>query len=266
MNIFDRALIEKTAMEHGWENVLQSTSAVAVIASSRHQAQARITPDQHLGKWMVELPGGVLQQELSRSFPSLPKKGCSFGVDDYACLALLLHRAAELALSLPDQAAVIFVEKVKQELTAITSFDTEVERIVRQRVGQDTFRKALLDYWGGACAVTGVNLPEVLRASHAKPWADCTTDEERLNVFNGLLLTANLDALFDRGLISFHENGQIVYSDRLTTSQRTHLQLENSLRLRWITPEHQIFLLWHRERVFDAGVEGNSEVCAVENG
>jgi len=138
MNIFDRALIEKTAMEHGWENVLQSTSGEIFLASARHQAQARITPDQHLGKWVVELPGGLLQQELSRSFPLFPKKGCSFGVDDYACLALLLHRAAELALSLPDQAAIIFVEKVKQELAAITSFDTEVERIVRQRVGQDT--------------------------------------------------------------------------------------------------------------------------------
>jgi len=49
MNIFDRALIEKTAIEHGWENVLRSTSEEIIFASSRHQAQARITPDKHLG-------------------------------------------------------------------------------------------------------------------------------------------------------------------------------------------------------------------------
>jgi hypothetical protein len=59
---------------------------------------------------------------------------------------------------------------------------------VRQRVGQEVFRAALIDYWGGACAVTGLALPEVLRASHSQPWADCTTDEERLDVFNGFLL------------------------------------------------------------------------------
>ena len=55
--------------------------------------------------------------------------------------------------------------------------------MVRQRVGQNKFRDAMLDYWGGACAVTGVAIPEVLRASHAKPWAECGTDAERLDVF-----------------------------------------------------------------------------------
>ncbi|GHU27789.1 hypothetical protein AGMMS50256_08410 [Betaproteobacteria bacterium] len=51
---------------------------------------------------------------------------------------------------------------------------TEIERLVRQRVGQDRFRHAMLDYWGNACSVMGVAVPEALRASHAKPWADCT--------------------------------------------------------------------------------------------
>lgn len=250
MNSFERSLIEKTAVEHGWENVLKSTSAEIFLASARHRAQARITPDQHLGKWMVELPSGLLQQEVSRSFPLLPQKGCSFGVDDYACLALLLHRAAELALSLPDQAAVIFVEKVKQELAAITSFDTEVERIVRQRVGQDTFRKALIEYWEGSCAVTSIKLPEVLRASHAKPWADCTTDEERLNVYNGFLLSANLDALFDRGLISFTASGELICSTRLDACHRSSMRLNDTQKLRWIAPAHEPFLSWHREKVF----------------
>ncbi len=165
--------------------MLKSTSAEKVIASSRHQVQAS---DQR----QLIIPH----------------------------LALLLHRAAELALSLPHQAAVIFVQNVKQELAEITSFDTEVVRMVKQRVGQDTFRQALFDYWGGSCAVTSINLPEVLRASHAKPWADCYSDQERLNVFNGFLLVANLDTLFDRGLISFAESGEVICSTRLKASQR----------------------------------------------
>ncbi len=77
-----------------------------------------------------------------------------------------------------------------------------LERSLLEKAGQDVFRAALMDYWGGACVVTGIDLPAVLRASHAKPWAACASDEERLDVFNGLLLVANLDALFDRGHIS----------------------------------------------------------------
>lgn len=62
--------------------------------------------------------------------------------------------------------------------------------MVRLRVGQNKFRDAILDYWGGACALTGMGIPEVLRASHAKLWAECATDAERLDVFNGFLLSA----------------------------------------------------------------------------
>ena len=252
MNIFNRALIEceKTVIENGWEEVLKSTSEEILLASARHQMQARIIPDQHLDKWMVKLLDGLLPQELSRSFPSLPRNGCSFGVDDYPHLALLLHRAAELALSLPHQAAVIFVQKVKQELAEITSFDTEVVRMVKQRVGQDTFRQALFDYWGGSCAVTAITLPEVFRVSHAKPWAECYSVQERLNVFNGFLLVAIPDALFDRGLISFAESGEVICSTRLKASQRSVLQLTDSLKLRWIAPAHQPFLSWHRDKLF----------------
>ena len=74
---------------------------------------------------------------------------------------------------------------------------------LRQRVGQQAYRQAMLDYWGGACAVTGLAWPQALRASHAKPWAKCASCPERLDVFNGLLLSANLDVLFESFLVSF---------------------------------------------------------------
>jgi predicted restriction endonuclease len=151
---------------------------------------------------------------------------------------------------LPNQAAVTFAQKVEQELAEINPFSTEVERLVKQRVGQDTFRQAILDYWGGACAVTGIALPEVLRASHAKPWADCCDDQERLNAFNGFLLTANLDALFDRGLITFTDKWDLICSSCLGEEQRFALHLHAHLKLRWITPHYDPFLLWHRRKIF----------------
>ena len=59
---------------------------------------------------------------------------------------------------------------------------------MRQRIGQNAYRRAMLDYWGNACAVTGLQMPEVLRASHSKPWADCDSDIERLDVYNDFFI------------------------------------------------------------------------------
>jgi len=125
---------------------------------------------------------------------------------------------------------------------------TEVERLVRQRVGQQTFRQAMLDYWGGACAVTGIAIPEVLRASHAKPWAECPTDAERLDVFNGFLLSANLDALFDRFLISFSDAGDLLVASAIPQQERERLGLDEPLRLHWLADEHLRYLQFHQAR------------------
>jgi hypothetical protein len=118
---------------------------------------------------------------------------------------------------------------------------------VRQRVGHDIYRQSLLDYWGGACAVTGVALREVLRASHAKPWAECGSDEERLNVFNGFLLAAHLDAVFDRHLLTFAPDGTVMLAARLGDEVRMKLGLTGGLRLRWLSPGHEPFLAEHRQ-------------------
>ena len=169
-----------------------------------------------------------------------------------APLAAVLRRAASLSRALPSQAATGYQQAVAEELLAMPTGlgGTEVERVVRQRVGQQKFREAMLDYWGGACAVTGLALSEVLRASHAKPWADCASDAERLDVFNGFLLTANLDALFDRFLISFDELGRLLTSPTLAADDLQRLGIAPSMTLRWFAPEHQRYLIYHRSRFF----------------
>ena len=90
---------------------------------------------------------------------------------------------------------------------------TETERLVVQRIGQDIFRDRLLTYWQGRCPLTGIMDRGLLRASHIIPWKDCPDDAERLNIHNGLLLSALWDAAFDRGLTliaksSKHENAK----------------------------------------------------------
>jgi hypothetical protein len=80
--------------------------------------------------------------------------------------------------------------------------ETTKQALIDARRGQGNFRDQLMARWDNSCAVTGCNQPQVLRASHIKPWKKCS-NAERLNPYNGLLLSANLDALFDRGLVSF---------------------------------------------------------------
>lgn len=249
MNALERTLVEKAGYEHGWENVLASHTDEVVLGSARHRARASITQTKGSG-WSVELPGGRLTRELARSLRVEAATDGRFAVASIDALAKLLRRAAELAQSLPDQAVVNFRERLKNTLAGIPAGGTEIERIVKQRVGQEAFRDALMDYWGSACAVTGLALPEVLRASHAKPWADCETDEERLDVFNGFLLVANLDALFDRGLISFEDTGAMLVSPHLSHAQRSQLRVESSMTLRWLAEEHLPYLAWHRTRLF----------------
>ncbi|NCA81973.1 MAG: HNH endonuclease [Opitutae bacterium] len=80
----------------------------------------------------------------------------------------------------------------------------------KARVNQDFFRELILDEYRTQCCVSGLNVPEVLRASHIIGWAD--DEANRLNPANGLCLSATYDAAFDRHLISFDEDYRMVFS------------------------------------------------------
>jgi predicted restriction endonuclease len=130
-----------------------------------------------------------------------------------------------------------------------------VERLTIQRVGQHLFREALLDYWRGRCPVTGLDVPELLRASHAKPWAACADDNERLDVYNGLLLAPHFDALFDGGWVTFLPTGAMLLSDRLPESALDSLGLQAAACITGLARQHMRYLEFHRSYVFrGAGV------------
>lgn len=127
---------------------------------------------------------------------------------------------------------------------------TEAVAEVKRRVGQELYREALLDFWEGRCAVTGLAVAELLRASHAKPWADAT-DAERLDVHNGLLLAVHLDALFDRGLLTFDDDGKGRLSSQVSSDVIAPLGLSQiALELRQVVPAHLPYLAYHRTHVF----------------
>ncbi|MFT4452991.1 HNH endonuclease [Pseudomonas sp. RTCS2] len=126
--------------------------------------------------------------------------------------------------------------------------DTERDALIKARIGQSGYRDDLLAYWGG-CAITDCCVPELLRASHIKPWR-AASPAERLDPFNGLLLTPNLDLAFDRGLISFDDQGQILLGEDLDPDSARALNITPCLRLRQIKPQHRDYLAWHREHLF----------------
>ena len=152
-----------------------------------------------------------------------------------------------LARSLPDEPLRQYRKRLREPPGA-----TEVERLRKQRIGQDVFREALMVFWGGACAVTGVRHPRLLRASHIVPWADCETDAERLNVHNGLLLTAHLDAAFDAHLISFDADAEIQFGPQLSREDIAALGLTSEMRLRRTDPETELRLALHRNKLVEA--------------
>ncbi|WP_217543538.1 HNH endonuclease [Vibrio metschnikovii] len=128
--------------------------------------------------------------------------------------------------------------------------NTEKEQLIKSRIGQGKFRESLIKYWK-KCSITGCGKVDILRASHIKPWKD-SNHNERLDVFNGLLLTPNLDALFDKGLISFDKFGGIIVSKDLTKVDLNALGISKSIKID-LAQEHEKYMSWHRENIYCSG-------------
>lgn len=105
-----------------------------------------------------------------------------------------------------------------------------------------------MQYWGGRCPLTGIADSELLRASHIVGWAECDDDAHRLDVHNGFLLSALWDAAFDKGLVSFGDDGTVLASPRPSSDSREALCLATTLFLLGLTEAHRANLARHRER------------------
>ena len=104
----------------------------------------------------------------------------------------------------------------------------------------------MLDRWENKCAVTSCKIKNILIASHIVPWRK-SNDVERLDIGNGILLSPNLDALFDRHLISFDDEGNILISKTLSEDELTNLGISNNLKLHTVYPDMFDYLSRHRE-------------------
>ncbi|MGC2075993.1 MAG: HNH endonuclease [Xanthobacteraceae bacterium] len=135
--------------------------------------------------------------------------------------------------------------------TIYENVDSKTTRraLIEARLGQGKFRTGVERRWNSQCAMTGAAISSILRASHIKPWSK-STNKERLNPANGILLSAHVDALFDCGLISFSDSGKLLISSAIAR-QIKQLKLPSKLR-RAPTKSERLFLAYHRDRVFAA--------------
>jgi hypothetical protein len=133
--------------------------------------------------------------------------------------------------------------------------ETTQKRLVDARLGQGDYRADLLNLWGGKCALTGLSISPLLIASHIKPWK-CSSNSERLDAYNGLLLAAGVDRAFDRYLLTFEPDGSIRTKLRpreLSLIGIHHLGGELP-KLRALGAEREHYLRHHR-REYEAAFE-----------
>ncbi len=241
--------LEKAAVDNGFDLERPASGNWLAFASSQCTLCVWLGVDESGALLAGFSRANVLPaiQPLGEPVSTELPPGCAgaCGAHDIPALHRLLRRAFQLGKSLPDELLHLFRAK-----TANLPRSTEAERLVVQRVGQDIFRQGLMEYWEGRCAITGLAILELLRASHIKPWADCATDAERLDVYNGLLLAPHLDALFDQGFITVGDEGEVIVSQALDAPARKLLGIADPNSWRVSITGQGAYLSWHREQVF----------------
>jgi hypothetical protein len=167
------------------------------------------------------------------------------------------HRAAERSVEMeplgdiPSRDLSVWEDHVRDAIVLDdTLVETERQAVIQARRGQGIFRQRV-SVVEKQCRVTNVSNHEHLRASHCKPWRD-STNEERLDGENGLLLTPSIDHLFDRGFIGFEGNGTLRISPVAHTPSLEKMGVRTAERVNVgaFSEGQRRYLEWHREYVF----------------
>lgn len=238
---------EKVAWQNGFRRVLGEEAGWAAFGSTTAKGQIYLAAAGPSGPWYLALDHHGVIEELGVPAVDVAGPGrARLAFETLGALYGVLHRVYELGVSLPDAPLREFELRV-----ANLPRTTEAERLIVQRIGQDIFRDRLMDYWQRRCPLTGITDTALLRASHIIPWAECNNDPERLDVHNGLLLSALWDAAFDRALVTFDDEGKPEFSSSLSEQARAELRWSSPIPL---TDEHRCRLARHRERARAPGL------------
>ena len=138
-------------------------------------------------------------------------------------------------------------KQIETDIIGLNICGTDKEAVVKSRVNQGVFRARLLNRYD-SCCLCGVSNPQLLVASHIKPWSMCKPSE-KLDVDNGFLLCAGHDRLFDLGYISFSGDGKIMISNELSKIDQIFTNVNESIKIK-LTEENKEYLKYHRNNIF----------------
>jgi hypothetical protein len=180
--------------------------------------------------------------EVGREVAEVIFEAASFVISDVTAIPHIT--VADLAATLDN-----IIESSIEHDSSLDS--TTRQQLIRARIGQGIFRGNVLDT-EPVCRLTGVDKPTLLIASHLKPWRLCSTAAERLDGFNGLMLAPHADFLFDRGLVSFDDDGVARFSSQLSEADANKLGLYTTQRPppKSFHHHHIQYLEYHRSAVF----------------
>jgi hypothetical protein len=235
----------KAAYDNGFRVQLGKQGGWIGYRSTTARGDVWIARDPVQETWLLGLThsGVVAELPLIRTeVPNSPGRA-AYAFSKLPGLYDALDRAYKLGVSLPDAPLEVFRKR-----TANLPSNTETERLTVVRIGQNIFRDALLEYWNRRCPLTGITDPALLRASHIVSWAECESDELRLDVHNGLLLSALWDCAFDSGLISFSDTGGVLRSPQLTDAAAQAMKLDSVPAINNLTDAHRLNLARHRAK------------------
>jgi len=239
----DRILFEKAARESGFDISVVNHYLHFRCTDSPGEIVLGTIQDQPLAMFKVPplLPpfkGNKINLQIHLAIDGFDRAEI-YAFEDMSHLMNAL-RMYYLENKLPlDRTSHFYKEQHESDLTT-------KEMLSEIRVKQGLFRENLMHYWNARCALTGIRINELLRASHIKPWA-VSSNMERLDVYNGLLLNAFADAAFDKGLITFYDDGTILFSEKLSDFRNQFHTLAGKVSLK---EQHLPYIQYHRKYIF----------------
>lgn len=244
------------------------------VAKSRYREEhnpttIRLSGSENAKGYLVDVDYYELDQPLTIAdtfdeiLPLLPIKYSPFQENAdgnkgylYPCNEKLTIKLVELIADLNiyeiDEEQLEFVlgtvQRTEHDFLIPLLAETEAEMKTKVRLGHQRFRRELLRLWHDQCALCDIDLPELLQASYAKPWKDCTTNE-RIDANNGILLCRNHDALYHNGFIAFDGQGKIHISSIIPEEDYEKYRLQRDMRVNR-TEKNKPYLKWHKKHMF----------------
>jgi hypothetical protein len=219
LNVFPAALIDK----HGYI-ILKTKNEY------KNSKYLSIKKELHIADGIANMPGYIKEGRIAKAIEPIN--------DD----TNKLEQDKTYDLYVPENNIDNEIKKIEDRLEKINK--TERQSIIKSRIGQSNFKNGLVKKHK-KCLLCDIGMPELLIASHIKPWSE-SNDKEKLDLNNGLLLCCIHDKLFDLGLISFDASGRIIISNQIDEFLYRNLGINKEQHID-VNEKTIKYLNWHKE-------------------